>query len=64
MHCWEVISEILSGDLTDGIIVDIGMPVIHKSVYYNCRLILYNRKILLIRPKQYLADDLNYRENR
>ena len=36
----------------------------HKNVRYNCRVIFYNRQILLIRPKLYLAMDGNYREMR
>jgi len=39
-------------------------PVAHKNVKYNCRVILYNGKILLIRPKLYLANNDNYREMR
>ena len=44
--------------------MDVGMPVVHGGVRYNCRVILLNGKILLIRPKMYLADDGNYRETR
>ena len=40
------------------------MPIIHKSIKYNCRIISYNGEILLIRPKLYLANDGNYREMR
>ena len=39
-------------------------PVTHKNVIYNCRIILHNRRILLIRPKMWLANDGNYRELR
>lgn len=39
-------------------------PVIHKSVTYNCRIIIHDGKILLIRPKMWLANDGNYRELR
>lgn len=63
-HSWECLAELLSGDLTDDIICDIGMPVMHKNVRYNCRLLLLNRHILLIRPKMILAGDGNYREPR
>lgn len=45
-------------------IVDVGMPVVHKNVIYNARVILFNKKILLIRPKMWLANDGNYRELR
>ena len=49
---------------TDDIVVDVGMPVIHRGVRYNCRVFLLNRRILLIRPKLHLANDGNYRETR
>jgi len=39
-------------------------PVRHRSVYYNCRVIVYNKYIHLIRPKMWLANDGNYRERR
>lgn len=38
--------------------------MIHKNVIYNCRVIIHNRQILLIRPKMWLANDGNYRELR
>ena len=43
---------------------DFGMPVMFQSVRYNCRLLCLNRRILLIRPKLFLANDGNYRETR
>ena len=39
-------------------------PVVHKNVIYNCRIIAHNKRILLIRPKMWLANDGNYRELR
>jgi NAD+ synthase (glutamine-hydrolysing) len=63
-HSWECLAELLNGDLTDGILCDVGMPVMHHGVRYNGRLLLLNRRILLIRPKMILADDGNYREPR
>lgn len=36
----------------------------HKNVIYNCRVIVHNKQILLIRPKMWLANDGNYREMR
>jgi hypothetical protein len=33
-------------------------------VLYNCRVFLYSGRLLLIRPKLYLANDGNYREPR
>ena len=64
LHCWQSIASLLSGDLTDGILCDIGMPMIHKNVRYNCRIFILDRKILHIRPKMCMADDGNYRETR
>ena len=63
-HSWECLAELLSGDLTDDILCDIGMPVLHQGVRYNCRVFVLDRKILLIRPKMALAQDGNYREAR
>ena len=64
LHSWECLAEILRGDLTTDILCDIGMPVMHKNVRYNCRIFALNGKILLIRPKLILAADGNYRETR
>ena len=35
-----------------------------RKVRYNCRVMVYNRKVLLIKPKTSLAQDGNYREMR
>lgn len=51
----------LQSGATDGIVCDIGMPVIHKGVRYNCRVFVLDRKLLLIRPKLAMADGGNYR---
>lgn len=36
----------------------------HRNVRYNCRVLFLNKKIYLIRPKTFLANDGNYRETR
>ena len=64
LHSWESLACILEGGYTDGILCDIGMPVMHKNVRYNCRVFVLNGEILLIRPKMVLASDGNYREHR
>ncbi|EGC33152.1 glutamine-dependent NAD(+) synthetase [Dictyostelium purpureum] len=65
LHCWQSLAKILKDpELTKDIIVDVGMPVLHKDVRYNCRFILLNQKIYLIQPKKAMANDGNYRENR
>jgi NAD+ synthase (glutamine-hydrolysing) len=63
---WMVLADILEEVKTKytGMIIDIGMPIIHYGVRYNCRVFLLDDKILLIRPKMFLAEDGNYREGR
>ncbi|XP_059639764.1 glutamine-dependent NAD(+) synthetase [Cornus florida] len=63
-HAWECLKDILLGDWTDGILCSFGMPVIKGSERYNCQLLCMNRKIIMIRPKMWLANDGNYRELR
>ena len=36
-------ADILRSDATDGILCDIGMPVMHRNVPYNCRVWAVNR---------------------
>ncbi|KAG0007070.1 glutamine-dependent NAD(+) synthetase [Modicella reniformis] len=64
LHSWEVLGQILSSKEAEGMLLDVGMPVMHKNVKYNCRIIISNQKILLIRPKMFMANDGNYREPR
>jgi len=63
-HCWEIVNDLLQTDLTENIIVEMNMPVIHKSVCYNSKVLILNRKIIFIRPKAENADEGNYRESR
>lgn len=64
MHSWECVAALLREGYSDGIVVDLGAPVTHKGVRYNCRIFVLNGKVLLIRPKLDLANDGNYREPR
>ena len=64
LHSWEMYGQIIKREETHGIILDIGMPVLHNNVRYNCRLLSLDGKILFIRPKIWLANDGNYREMR
>ena len=34
------LAALLRSDLTNGILCDIGMPVSHRNVSYNCRVVL------------------------
>ncbi|XP_030917029.1 glutamine-dependent NAD(+) synthetase isoform X3 [Geospiza fortis] len=64
LHSFEVLGKLLESPATQDIICDVGMPVLHRNVRYNCRVIFLNKKILLIRPKISLANTGNYRELR
>lgn len=64
LHSWQVLAELLKSPITKGIICDVGMPVMHKNVRYNCRVIFLNRQILLVKPKTDMANHGNYRELR
>ncbi|XP_035208826.1 glutamine-dependent NAD(+) synthetase-like isoform X1 [Stegodyphus dumicola] len=64
LHSWEVVSRLLEDPVCEDIIVDVGMPVMHKNIAYNCRVIFLNKKLLLIRPKIILCDNGNFRETR
>lgn len=64
-HSAQTLALILQDEeLTKDILCDIGCPILHNNVRYNCRVFVLNRQIVLIRPKIYLADDGNYREKR
>lgn len=64
LHSFQVLAKLLEMPVTENIICDVGMPVMHRNVRYNCRVIFLNKKILLIRPKMSLANTGNYRELR
>nr|XP_012145464.1 PREDICTED: probable glutamine-dependent NAD(+) synthetase isoform X2 [Megachile rotundata] len=64
LHSWEVLAMIIKSPIVKDMLIDVGMPVMHKNVTYNCRVSFLNRRILLIRPKMQMCDDGNYRESR
>jgi NAD+ synthase (glutamine-hydrolysing) len=64
LHAWEMLAKIIAHPDCQDIVVDVGMPVRHRNCRYNARVIFYNKKIILIRPKSSLANDGNYREMR
>ncbi|XXH01219.1 hypothetical protein Hte_007573 [Hypoxylon texense] len=64
LHSLQCLETILRDQSCYDILLDVGMPILHRNVRYNCRVICFNGKILLIRPKLYLAGDGNYREQR
>jgi NAD+ synthase (glutamine-hydrolysing) len=54
----------MTSPICQNMLIDVGMPVQHFNVAYNCRVVFYNKKIILIRPKMMMCDDGNYRESR
>jgi len=63
-HSIRVLRDILLSGVTQDILCDFGLPLLHRGVRYNVRAICLNGEILCLRPKQVLADDGNYRESR
>ncbi|XP_062539690.1 glutamine-dependent NAD(+) synthetase isoform X1 [Armigeres subalbatus] len=64
LHAWEILVEIMMSPHCQNMLIDVGMPVQHRNVAYNCRVVFHNKRILLIRPKLVMCDDGNYRETR
>ena len=63
-HALEMLGLLLKSGATDDLLVDVGLPMVHRDVRYNCRALCLNGRVLCIRPKQALAGDGNYREPR
>ena len=63
-HSWDVVRDIIASGVTDGIVADIGLPILHAAATYNGRVILHNSKVVAVRVKQIMADGLNYFETR
>eukprot|EP00177_Eucheuma_denticulatum_P007318 GFKZ01013317.1.p1 GENE.GFKZ01013317.1~~GFKZ01013317.1.p1 ORF type:complete len:735 (+),score=88.97 GFKZ01013317.1:41-2206(+) len=64
LHSWEAIARLIAEGYTDDMLVDVGAPVLHRGVMYNARVLMVDRRVVLIRPKVDLADHGNYREAR
>lgn len=64
--CWKILSEILQepGVCEDDILITTSMPILHQMQMLNAQIVIYNRNIVLIRPKLFLADGKNYYESR
>lgn len=63
-QCLQSIERLLLDPRLHGIICDVGLPMLHRSAPYNCRLFFLDGQILFIRPKLVMCDDGNYRETR
>lgn len=64
LHSWEVLADIIQNPLTKSMVIDLGLPVRHRNVRYNCRVLCTYRHLYGIRPKTALAQDGLYREMR
>ena len=64
-HAWQILTKLLAHPaVTQNLLCDFGMPILHRGVRYNCRVYCLNGRIVLMRPKLYMANDGNYREHR
>ncbi|XP_061612208.1 glutamine-dependent NAD(+) synthetase isoform X4 [Phyllopteryx taeniolatus] len=45
LHCFEVLKKLLESPITLDVICDVGMPIMHRNVRYNCRVIFLNRTV-------------------
>ncbi|KAJ5721565.1 uncharacterized protein N7483_009499 [Penicillium malachiteum] len=63
-HSWDSLYSILTDETLHGIMIDVGLPLLHRNCRYNARAIILDGKILCLRPKLYLANDGNFREMR
>ncbi|OAA66733.1 glutamine-dependent NAD(+) synthetase synthase [Niveomyces insectorum RCEF 264] len=63
-NAWDSLYSILTDESLHGILLDVGLPLLHRNCRYNARAILLDGKIICFRPKLYLANDGNFREMR
>lgn len=49
LHSWEVLAEIISDRVCEGMLIDVGMGVRHRNVRYNTRVLCTYRNIFAIR---------------
>lgn len=45
LHSWEVFARLLGAPAARGILCDVGMPVMHRNVTYNCRVAFFNGQV-------------------
>uniref|UniRef100_A0A8D1LF53 Glutamine-dependent NAD(+) synthetase n=1 Tax=Sus scrofa TaxID=9823 RepID=A0A8D1LF53_PIG len=64
LHSLQVLAALLESPVTQDIICDVGMPVMHRNVRYNCRVIFLNRALLLLRPRLLLCQEGCHRDLR
>ena len=55
-----MIKDLIVSGVSNGIVVDVGCPILHKAALYNGRVILHNSKVVAIRCKMINADGGDY----
>ena len=66
-HCWQVLASVLEVTHTppyNDILCVIGMPVCFRGAVYNSAVLVYDGKVIAVRPKTVLCNDLLVREKR
>ncbi|KAL6871195.1 NAD+ synthase [Trichoderma novae-zelandiae] len=63
-HAMDMLSKILADTSLHGILIDVGLPIMHRGCRFNSRAIILDGQLICLRPKMYLANDGNFRENR
>ncbi|OAA79392.1 glutamine-dependent NAD(+) synthetase synthase [Akanthomyces lecanii RCEF 1005] len=63
-NAWDSLESILTDESLHGIVIDVGLPLLHRNCRYNARAIVLDGKILCFRPKLFMANDGNFREMR
>ncbi|ANQ07454.1 Nad synthase [Plasmodium coatneyi] len=61
-NCWYYLSELLKekcadGPLMENILCFVSMPVYFEKKLYNCQVVIYRNKIILLSPKECLSDE-------
>ena len=45
-HCWQVLGALVRHDMCQDILMDVGMPIRHRGVTYNCRVVFFNKLVV------------------
>ncbi|KAH0620827.1 hypothetical protein JD844_021630 [Phrynosoma platyrhinos] len=45
LHSFQVLAKLLESPVTEDIICDVGMPIMHRNIRYNCRVIFLNNHV-------------------
>jgi NAD+ synthase (glutamine-hydrolysing) len=53
----DMLFKILTDTSLHGILIDVGLPIMHRGCRFNSRAIILDGKLICLRPKLYLAND-------